>query len=95
MAESFVHSPAFNISGPADNDEIILESRSSELLLRNGISDFGEGQQLVAVKQDPFVLAANMMSPRCRCLASVPGRCWRRLSKDVRPGELAPFFFFL
>lgn len=37
--------PAAQIVRPAVNDEIYLESRSSELLLRNGISDISEGQQ--------------------------------------------------
>ena len=30
---------------PAENDEIYLESRSSELLLRNRITDLSAGQQ--------------------------------------------------
>lgn len=51
---------------PAESDEIYLESRSSEQLLRNGISDISEGRQWTSVKRWQFVLRADR-------LLSVPG----------------------
>lgn len=79
-----LHYPAFHASSRTDNDEITLESRSSELLLRNEISDISEGQQWVAVTQDPFVLGANVMS-LVQVPAVGPQRCRPGLFKRRSP----------
>lgn len=56
------------ISRPAENDEIYLESRSSELLLRNGISDISGGQCFNSVELNHLVLRADRLV-YCRYLA--------------------------
>lgn len=57
---------AFILRPAAENDEIYLESRSSELLLRNGISDISEGQQLMDKTFTVLVLRPECIV-YCRC----------------------------
>lgn len=52
---------------PAENDEIYLESRSSELLLRNGISDTSKVKQLMV--ENFYCAQTSWYHVCCRCLA--------------------------
>lgn len=47
---------------PADNDELNLESRSSEQLLRNGISDIGAHQRLAVGNRRGLLLKLSLLS---------------------------------
>lgn len=81
--------PVAQILRPAENDEIYLESRSSELLLRNGISDISEGQQWSSVQRWHFVLRPDgFLSVTGICLWTFGKMLWSSLPpSSVFTGE--------